>query len=130
MPLTDTPSPAASSTAPPTASSPAPRHSGLGIASFVISLVAGALLLLFVGIAGVLTVTQPGGLDENSPQAVMLGLLIITILIVVLVALGLGIGGLVQRERKKIFAALGTIFSAAIFLGGVLLIVVGALSGD
>jgi hypothetical protein len=128
MPLTDTPSSTASSPAPPTASSPAPRHSGLGIASFVISLVAGALLLLFVGIAGVLTVS--GGLDENSPQAVMLGLLIITILIVVLVALGLGIGGLVQRERKKIFAALGTIFSAAIFLGGVLLIVVGALSGD
>ena len=46
---------------------------------------------------------------------------------ITLVSLGLGIGGLVQKERKKIFAILGTIFSATITLGTVALI---ALAGS
>lgn len=111
-------------------SSPAPRHSGLGIASFIVSLVAGALMLLLIGIAAMMEVSQPGGLDENSPAAIMLGLLLIVIFMTQLVALGLGIGGLVQTGSKKVFAALGTIFAAATFLGGLLLVLVGLVFGE
>ena len=42
-----------------------------------------------------------------------------------LVSLGLGIGGLLQKERKKVFAILGTVFSAAIILCTVALIALG-----
>ena len=38
---------------------------------------------------------------------------------------GLGIGGLLQKERKKVFAILGTVFSAAIILCTVTLIALG-----
>ena len=45
-----------------------------------------------------------------------------------LVALGLGIGGLLQKDRKKIFAILGTIFSAMtiifIVVGYVILMII------
>ena len=46
-----------------------------------------------------------------------------------LVALGLGIGGLIQKDRKKIFAILGTVFAAITFLGTILLMMVGLATG-
>ena len=55
---------------------PSLPHSGMGIASFIISLVAGLGLLVTFGIAGVADSTQPGGLDEESVMAGVLGLLI------------------------------------------------------
>jgi hypothetical protein len=64
-----------------------------------------------------------GGIDEESAGAVVLGLLIIGMMLLDLVALGLGIGGLIQKDRKKVFAILGTIFSG-LTIGGVLLLMV------
>ena len=52
---------------------PTQSHSGLGIAALTISLGAGALLVLLMGIAGVLD-SQPGGMDENSVAANAIGL--------------------------------------------------------
>ena len=86
-------------------------HPGLGVASFVISLVAGVLLLLIFGIAGLLE-SRPGGLDEESVAANLLGLLLLFMALAQLVALGLGIAGLAQAGRSKLFGALGTAFAA------------------
>ena len=54
---------------------PTRPHSGLGIASFIISLAAGAALVVLLGIAGVIE-SQPGGMDEESAGAVLVGLLL------------------------------------------------------
>ncbi|MEJ2497014.1 MAG: hypothetical protein P8Y43_05990 [Sulfurovaceae bacterium] len=80
------------------------KHSGIGIASFVISIVAGILIFIVLAIAGSIEASTPGGIDENSTEAVMIGLAIIGLLFLNVLSVGLGIGVLLQKERKKIFA--------------------------
>ena len=78
------------------------KHSGLGIASFITSIVSGILIFLVIVIAGVMEASSPGGMDEESTSAVMVGLFLFAFLGAALIALGLGIAGLLQKERKKI----------------------------
>jgi len=101
------------------------KHSGLGIASFIISLLTGLLVFLLMAMLVVIEKSTPGGIDEKSVGAVVTGLFILAMLIGDFVALGLGIGGLIQKERKKIFAILGTTFSAATIAGMIFLIIIG-----
>lgn len=101
------------------------KHSGIGIAAFITSVVASIFLVLMVVVAGVMEVATPGGLNEESVPAMVLGLFIIVLLVMDLVALGLGIAGLFQKDRKKLFAILGTTFSAATIIGILFLIVIG-----
>ena len=63
-------------------------------------------------VAAVMMDSTPGGMAE----AIMVGGAIVGLLIADFVALGLGIGGLFQKERKKIFAILGTVFSSAVIV--------------
>jgi len=101
------------------------KNSGLGLASFITSVVSGVLIFLTIVVAGVLQVTTPGGVDENSATNIIIGLFIIGFLFATLVAIGLGIGGLFQKERKKIFSILGIIFSSVTLLCTVFVIIVG-----
>jgi len=41
------------------------------------------------------------------------------------IAIGLGIAGLIQKERKKIFAILGTVFATGAILITIVLIAIG-----
>ena len=106
-----------------------PRHSGIGIASFILSLAMGALLFLLLIVAGVMESSSPGGIDEESPEAVGLGLLLIGSFIAQLVAAGLAIGGLCQRDRKKIFAVLGLVFSLLAVFGLTGIVLLGLAMG-
>lgn len=105
------------------------KHSGVGIASFVTSIVAGVLIFLLVIIAGVLEVSTPGGMGEESIAAVLIGLFLFAFLGAELVALGLGIGGLIQKDRKKIFAILGVVFSATALLITLFILFLGLAMG-
>jgi hypothetical protein len=105
---------------------PTQPHSGLGIASFLISLGAGAILCIVIGIAGVLD-TQPGRLDEDSVAAGLLGLAMVATGLAQTLALGLGIAALVQAGRNKLYGVLGTVFSATGLVGTTLLFLLGAL---
>ena len=80
------------------------KHSGLGIASFIVSIAAGVCIFFTFVIAGAIEATTPGGMNEESVTAIIIGLLLVIFLFATLVSLGLGIGGLFQKERKKIFA--------------------------
>lgn len=103
------------------------KHSRIGIASFITSIVVGILVFSVIVIAGVAEASTPGGIAHKPAIAAVIGLSIIGLLLVDVVALGLGIGGLCQRDRNKIFAILGTVFSSATVVGTILLIILGNL---
>jgi hypothetical protein len=105
------------------------KHSGLGIASFITSIVSGIIIFLLIVIAGVMETSTPGGMDEESAGAMMVGLFLFAFLGAALVALGLGIGGLIQKERKKIFAMLGAVFAAATIVGTIFIMMLGLAMG-
>ena len=105
---------------------PTQPHSGLGIASFIISLAASTVLLIIIGIAEVLE-SRPGGMDEESTAAIMLGIVVILTALAQVAALGLGIAALVQAGRNKIFGVLGTVFAATGLAGTLMLFLLGAL---
>jgi len=102
-----------------------PKHSGLGIASFILSIISGIFLFLIFAVAGMIESSTPGGMSEESPAAMLIGLFMLGFMFLTLLAVGLGIGGLLQSDRLKIFALLGIIFSACTLLGTVLLILIG-----
>lgn len=104
-----------------------PKHSGLGIASFAISVLSGILIFVMFVVAGVMESSTPGGMDEESPAAIMLGLSLFAFVFLSLLAFVLGIAGLFQSNRKKVFAVLGLVFSGMVIFGTVGLILVGLM---
>lgn len=101
------------------------KHSGLGIASFVLSIISLVLIFGLLIVAGVLEATTPGGMDETSMAAIVVGLLLFAFIGTALVATGLGVAGLFQKQRKKIFAILGTVFSLVTVVSTIALITFG-----
>ena len=100
------------------------QHSRLGIASFVLSIV-GALAMfatfVFAGIMG-----QNGG-TSNQPVMMLVGFLIVGLILVNLVTAGIGIAGWLTKDRKKVFAILGTLLSSLTAIGTILLIAIGLM---
>lgn len=90
---------------------PREGHSKLGIASFVTAIVGGLSFFILCVSLGYMELNTPGGIDEASKAVILMGLGIILALFILLISLGLGIGGLIQKERKKIFSVLGVVFS-------------------
>jgi len=112
------------------------KFSGPGIASFILSLVAVvgyiAALALIISTAMDL-VDQPAeaiAADLMQRSGTVLGVLLFLISGVLdLVGLILGIVGLAIRNRRKVFAILGTIFSVLPLVLFIFLIVLGSLTG-
>lgn len=98
------------------------EQSGLSIASFTISLIEGIVLFMLIVIAGILENTTSGGMDEESTEAILIGIGMISLIFVSFFSLALGIAGLIQKNTKNVFGILGTVFSAGIFLFLVILI--------
>ena len=105
------------------------QHSGLGIASFIISIAAGIGMFILVAAAGIMETVMPGGVDEESAVAAVLGLLVIGSIMVQMGALALGISGLFQKDKYKVFAVLGVVFSSLSIFGIIGLIIIGIAMG-
>lgn len=105
------------------------KHSGFGIASFIISLVIGAGEFVMLIIAGVMEATTPGGIDDKSASAIILGLLLIGGLLINLAGAAFGIVGLLARDRKKVLAIIGLIFNLIVIIGMVGIMALGLLMG-
>jgi hypothetical protein len=103
------------------------KHSGLGVASFVMSVAIGVFDFAVFMFAGVVEMSTPGGMDEESIVAVIVGLLIIGSLFMNVGGVGLGIAGIVQRDRQKVFSVLGVAFNTLIILGMVGLLIIGMM---
>ena len=82
---------------------------------------AGAMVV----VAGVVEMSTPDGMTEESPIAIAIGLLLFLFVFLTLVGIGLGIAGLFQSERKKVFAVLGTIFGTFTLLGTSAIMLIG-----
>ena len=105
------------------------KHSGLGISSFIIGIATAILIFAEIVIAGMMEASTVGGIDEESPQAVILGLALFATMGMCLVGAGLGIAALFQKNRKKVFAILGIIFSISPFAIAILLMIIGLMAG-
>ncbi len=89
----------------------------MGVASFILAVLCGIAEFCLIVIAGVLETSAPGGLDVESPAAIMIGLCVLAGAAVGLLGLGLAIAALVQPDRKRVFAVLGLAFNTMIVLG-------------
>jgi hypothetical protein len=95
-------------------------HSWLGISSILIGVLIIVAGLVTIGVciaAGI----DPDTLDENDPQAMLIGVALIGLLIGCFVGLGLGVAGAFQPNRNKLLPGLG------IGLNGILTIMMMAL---
>jgi hypothetical protein len=93
-----------------------PKHSGLGLASFMIALSATAADCLVLFMKMVIDMSRPGALGRESETLMVLGTCGAWVL--ALVGLGLGIAGACQSNRKTVFAVIGLVFNGLILLGG------------
>ena len=103
------------------------QHSGFGISSFILSIIAGlGIAVTFTGL--VVAQIQNGVIDERSPAMIGLGCLIISCIGCDLLALIFGCCGLFQPQRNKIFAILGIAFSTITLLGLAGLMIFGLMT--
>lgn len=120
-------------------------HSRMGVASFVIAILATVAIVALIIITGALTAqalegvnpqnTNPQELQErlqDSQAATWLALAgtgVFVCLFLYLVGLGLGIAGSVQGQRKRLFAVLGAVFNGGAILVFVVLTLFGLVAG-
>jgi len=101
------------------------RHSGLGIASFIVSIMVGLIMFCLIALISILTASSDYELKEDSHEAIAIGLGIFGLLFIDLIAVALGIAGLCQPNRQKVFAILGLLFSFGVAAGTIGLMAIG-----
>lgn len=101
-------------------------QSGLGIASLILSLVAGLLVAVPL-VVGVVLIAQNPNLAEDDPQILALGCSMLSGLAMAGVAAVLGVIGLFQPDRGKTCAIIGLIFASLQVVGIVGLLLIGLL---
>jgi hypothetical protein len=105
------------------------RATRKGIVSFVLALVLAPLTVGVFVLAGVLESMTPGGLKDDSPEAILVGGLGMLCLVGMVIGAILGIRGLVEPGTMKVFALLGLIGNALILVGTIGLVVLGLIFG-
>lgn len=102
------------------------KHSGPGIASFIIALVTVigyAISFVYAGMQATTILSGSNDVINDSSQAIMLlGLTVLILAAVNVIGAVTGIIGLTLRRRKKVFAIIGTVINAVILILFMLLI--------
>ena len=107
-----------------------PKQSGWGILSFVVSLGVGVGLFLMIGVAVVIAAERGGNAPpDDSPEVIALGFAILACLMGALLGGVFGLVGVLQPDRKRIFAILGLAFNGLVLLSVLMLFVIGLLAG-
>lgn len=102
---------------------PVRRHSGLGIASFILSLVMAAILFLNFGVASYTTATGTATPGVNA----LIGIVLFFCWFLGLVSIGLGIAGTRDKSTKNGFAIAGMGISTAAMTFSLGLMIIGLL---
>ena len=100
---------------------PDKRQSGLGVASFTLSLVSIVATIALFGYVGYLEITAAGGVSGDDTVAMLIGFAIIACIAMLLVGVVLGIVALLQKERRRTLAAIG------VGLNGLFAILIGVV---
>ena len=101
------------------------KNSVLGIISTAIGIVTGASIFTLFIVAGYLEISTPGGVKEDSPILVVVGLVAIGMMLMLLIEIILGVVGIFQSNKKKIFSVLGLIINLMILLGTIAAVIIG-----
>ena len=116
-------------------------QSRMGVASFVIAILATVVLVALFVVGGFVAASafenvDPQTLDpervQNSPAfagLALIGIGVFGCLVLYIVGLGLGVAGLIQRTRKRLFAALGTALNGLFLAAMFVLFALGSLVG-
>jgi hypothetical protein len=88
------------------------KHKGLGIASFLVTVIVCVLMFLLIAIAGLLTAAHKATPELNT----MIGISLVFFWLVDFVGIGLGIAGAFDRASKKAFPILGIVIGTAVLL--------------
>lgn len=104
-----------------------PKHSKLGIASFVLAIILGIFIVLTFIVAGFLA-TQPT--ENEEMRDTLVGAALIIFLAAEVLPIGLGIASLFQPKTRPLFAILGLTFSVLTLFGSAGLMLLGAAVGD
>jgi membrane glycosyltransferase len=100
-------------------------HSGLGIVSTLIAVVAGLGMLGAFVYAGMLGMEAGGQPSETDPRVMAVGLAITACGALLLLGGLLGVAGLFVGERRRLFAWIGTILCGLPLLLAIALMVLG-----
>ena len=102
-------------------------HSRLGAASIALAALTTLVVVALFAFMGYKEMQSPGYLDEESPEDLLLGLILIGSMMAALVGLVLGVVGLFYSDRRRLLAVLGTCFCGLIFFGLVGLMIVASI---
>lgn len=92
------------------------KHSGFGIASFILSVIVPILLFITIYSIVLLENLKRGVINEGNEFTTTMRVIAFILFITAFIAAGLGVAGLTQKERKKIFAVIGTFFSVSLIV--------------
>jgi hypothetical protein len=98
-------------------------HSGLGVASFRLGILAGLGCITVMAVAGILG--SSGAINGEPAAAMIVGLSMIVVVMTTAFAAGLAVGGLVQKEKSRVFPIIGLIINSLLILSLFGLVLVG-----
>ena len=99
-----------------------PKHSGVGIGSFVISILNSGLILILIIIAGVMV---EEGVSEDDAEMQVVGIFFLGSILLALIGVVLGIITCFQKDKKKVLGIIGLVLNALTVVGVIILMVIG-----
>ena len=108
---------------------PALRFSGLGLSSLILSIVLGLSIFALVIYAGIMESNSPGGVQEDDPVLMIVGLGILLCMFGNLVGAVLGGVALCIKNRTKTLSVLGLVFNLLSLLAVLGLMIIGVMLG-
>lgn len=103
------------------------KHSGLGIASFIIGIASTIILFICFGILACGDKIYPEMAIPNDVITVIIVVAVFFGFFTCFVGFGLAIAGLIIKGRKKLFPILGLTINSALFLVGLLILIIAIL---
>ena len=104
------------------------RQSGLGIASLILSILIGLMLFVAICFAGFMEASTPGGMADDSPFLVLIGLFVLAGMFGNFVGIVLAAVGLAQKDRAKSVSVIGLSLNVMCLLCVIFLMVLGTVA--
>ena len=104
-------------------------HAGFGVASFILACISLVGMFAAVAAAGYLVASKPELIQQNVGIMMAVGLAVIAFGGLLVISAMLAIVGLLQSNRKKVFAILGLVLSGLAIAAVVALMTIGMIAG-